>query len=81
MLFRRQYHFEWEVKNKDVKPSGIFARHEETVAEAAPTRTEGEYRVWLPDGRLMVVAYYVDGESGFVPTITYEDNHVPQWEK
>ena len=36
-------------------------------------------RVWLPDGRLKIVSYYVDGESGFVPTITYEDNYVPSF--
>merc|ERR1712045_439487 len=35
------------------------------------TQDEGEYSVWLADGRLMTVSYYVDGESGFVPTITY----------
>ena len=43
-------------------------------------RVEGEYSVWLPDGRLMTVSYYVDGESGFVPTITYEDNYAPQFD-
>ena len=25
------------------------------------------------------VSYYVDGESGFVPTITYSDNYSPEW--
>ena len=29
--------------------------------------------------RLMVVSYYVDGESGFVPTITFEEGYTPQW--
>ena len=42
-------------------------------------RVDGSYSVWLPDGRLMTVAYYVDGESGFVPTITYTDNYTPQF--
>ena len=27
----------------------------------------------------MKVNYYVDGESGFVPTITYSDNYSPAW--
>jgi hypothetical protein len=27
----------------------------------------------------MIVSYYVDKDSGFVPTITYEDNYVPEW--
>ena len=40
-------------------------------------RVEGSYSVWQPDGRLMTVTYYVDGESGFVPTITYTDNYTP----
>ena len=53
-------------------------RHEEKVEEGSE-RTEGEYRVWLPDGRLMIVSYYVDKDSGFVPTITFEENHTPDW--
>lgn len=40
-------------------------------------RVEGKYYVWLPDKRLMTVTYYVDGDSGFVPTITFEDNASP----
>ena len=31
--------------------------------------------------RLMVVSYYVDGESGFVPTITFEDGYNPEWKE
>lgn len=31
----------------------------------------------FPDGRLMTVTYYVDGESGFVPKITFQDNANP----
>lgn len=73
------YNFKWQVNEKDAKPSGSFFEHNEKIDEANLEKTEGEYRVWLPDGRLMIVSYYVDGESGFVPTITYEDNHVPAW--
>ena len=40
-------------------------------------RVDGSYSVWQPDGRLMTVTYYVDGDSGFVPTITYTDNYTP----
>ena len=29
----------------------------------------------------MVVSYYVDGESGFVPTITFEDGYTPEWKE
>jgi hypothetical protein len=27
----------------------------------------------------MQVSYYVDGESGFVPTITFSENYSPDW--
>ncbi len=40
-------------------------------------RTEGSYQVWFEDGRLMTVTYHVEGDSGFVPVITWEDNHQP----
>lgn len=69
------------MSEQEAEPDGAFFQHREGKQESAPDRTEGEYRTWLPDGRLMIVSYYVDGESGFVPTITYEENHVPQWEK
>ena len=29
----------------------------------------------------MIVSYYVDADSGFVPTITYEDGYAPEWKK
>lgn len=50
--------------------------HQETADNG---RVDGSYHVWLPDGRLMRVQYYVDGDSGFVPTITYEDAYTPNW--
>ena len=28
----------------------------------------------------MTVSYYVDGESGFVPTITFEENYIADFE-
>ncbi len=42
-------------------------------------RTDGMYQVWFEDGRLMTVTYYVDGDSGFVPVITWEENHQPNF--
>lgn len=40
-------------------------------------RVAGTYYVWLPDGRLMTVEYFVDGKSGFVPRISYQPNANP----
>merc|ERR1712080_165251 len=59
---------------------GIYWTQQETAEESNPGRVEGEYSVWLADGRLMTVSYYVDGDSGFVPTITYTDSYTPQFE-
>lgn len=38
-------------------------------------QVSGQYAVWLPDGRLMTVAYTVDGENGFVPKISFDTNN------
>ena len=27
----------------------------------------------------MIVSYYVDADSGFVPTITFEEGYSPEW--
>jgi hypothetical protein len=37
-------------------------------------RTDGKYYVQLPDGRLQTVTYYVDGDSGFVAKVSYDDS-------
>ena len=76
-----QYNFNWKVSDKDTKPDGNFFEHMEKADEANPERVEGEFRTWLPDGRLKIVKYYVDKDSGFVPTITYEDNHKPAFRR
>jgi len=60
--------------------SGIYWTQDEGAPEDNPGRVEGEYSVWLADGRLMTVSYYVDGESGFVPTITYTDGYTPEFD-
>lgn len=67
------YNFEWAVDAQDY--DNYYGQQE--TAQAG--RVEGSYYVWLPDQRLMRVDYYVDGDSGFVPTITYEDAYSPSW--
>jgi len=62
------YGYNYEVNDP---PNKSYYGHEENGNEAG--RTEGKYFVWLADGRLMTVTYYVDGESGFVPKITFSD--------
>ncbi|PSN36604.1 hypothetical protein C0J52_21293 [Blattella germanica] len=66
------YDFDWKVEDAEYK--NYYGQNE--VGTAAG-RVDGSYYVWLPDGRLMTVTYYVDGESGFVPTITYSQNANP----
>ena len=46
-----QYEFQWQVSERDAKTDGAFFTQTEKKDVATPDRTEGEYRVWLPDGR------------------------------
>lgn len=50
-------------------PTDTFYGKQE--AGDAAGRVTGSYYVYLPDRRLMTVDYLVDGDSGFVPTITF----------
>ncbi|XP_050720279.1 pro-resilin-like [Eriocheir sinensis] len=61
-----QYNFNWAVK--DDYSSNDFG-HEET---RNGYDTQGSYFVLLPDGRLQRVKYTVNGNSGFLPEISYE---------
>lgn len=45
-----------------------YSHHE----ESKDGRTEGQYEVQLPDGRVQIVRYYAD-TSGFHPQIIYDD--------
>uniref|UniRef100_A0A0A9WNI3 Pro-resilin n=1 Tax=Lygus hesperus TaxID=30085 RepID=A0A0A9WNI3_LYGHE len=66
--------YEYNYKVEDAEKSVYFGKSEQGN-EAG--RVEGTYYVWLPDGRLMTVSYYVDKESGYVPKITYQENANP----
>lgn len=66
--------YEYQYKVED-QPSGNYYGQNEAGKDTG--RVEGSYFVLFPDGRLMTVTYYVDGESGFVPKITFQDNASP----
>lgn len=68
------FKYEYQYKVED-QPSGNYFGQNEAGKDTG--RVEGSYFVYLPDGRLMTVSYYVDGESGFVPKITFQDNASP----
>merc|ERR1712236_104328 len=71
------YQFSNLVAEAEADPNGVYWTQDEGAEESNPGRVEGSYSVWLPDGRLRTVTYYVDGESGFVPTVTHTDNYNP----
>lgn len=40
-------------------------------------KVTGRYSVWLADGRLMIVEYTADLQSGFVPRISFVNSANP----
>ncbi|MEU2367031.1 chitin-binding domain-containing protein [Streptomyces noursei] len=66
------YNYKYDVTDAETQ---LHHGKEETGNEAG--RVEGSYYVLLPDNRLMTVGYYVDGESGFVPQISFQNNANP----
>ncbi|EDW78289.2 uncharacterized protein Dwil_GK16351 [Drosophila willistoni] len=61
------YEYQYEVK--DAEKELFFNKNE---GGDAAGKVSGQYSVWLPDGRLMTVEYTVDGETGFVPKISFD---------
>ncbi|XP_055371245.1 pro-resilin-like [Condylostylus longicornis] len=61
------YEYQYEVK--DPEKELFFDKNE--IGDAAGKVT-GKYSVWLPDGRLMTVEYSVNGESGYVPKVSFD---------
>ena len=60
-----KYSFNYAV---DHDPSSNEFGHQET---RSGEETRGSYYVELPDGRLQVVKYFVDEDSGYVAEVTY----------
>jgi len=58
----KPYGYEYEVNHE-----GHAYGHRETTSNG---RTEGQYQVVLPDGRVQTVKYFADN-SGFHPQIIY----------
>ncbi|XP_047494750.1 pro-resilin-like [Penaeus chinensis] len=61
-----QYEFGYEVADPE---SGNDFGHAETRSGDS---TSGQYRVLLPDGRVQVVTYTVNADSGFVAQVSYQ---------
>ncbi|KAL4707803.1 hypothetical protein ACJJTC_001749 [Scirpophaga incertulas] len=66
--------YEYKYDVEDQEKALYFGANE---AGDAQGKVIGGYKVLLPDGRLMSVEYSVEGESGFVPKITFENNASP----
>lgn len=60
-----KYEFHYEITDDQ---SGTQFGHQE---QREGSKTQGEYKVLLPDGRKQIVQYEADGE-GFRPQIRYE---------
>ncbi|XP_040581063.1 cuticle protein 19.8-like [Lepeophtheirus salmonis] len=50
--------------------SGVSVSADEQADNGA---VAGSYRVTLPDGRIKVVTYTVEGDSGFIADVQYEE--------
>ncbi|KAJ2948979.1 hypothetical protein O0L34_g5919 [Tuta absoluta] len=66
--------YEYKYDVEDQEKLLFFGANESGDAQG---KVIGGYKVLLPDGRLMSVEYTVDGDSGFVPKISFEDNANP----
>ncbi|CAG4969577.1 unnamed protein product [Parnassius apollo] len=66
--------YEYKYDVEDPEKTLYFGANESGDAQG---KVVGGYRVLLPDGRLMNVEYTVEGESGFVPKISFENNANP----
>ena len=65
-LFQAQYEFSYDVSAPEFGTD--FGHAERRDGD----NTQGQYRVLLPDGRVQVVTYTVNGPSGYVAQVFYE---------
>ncbi|KAK9883513.1 hypothetical protein WA026_001689 [Henosepilachna vigintioctopunctata] len=63
------FNYNYRVANP---PTNTFFGHSENGD--AVGRVTGTYYVNLPDGRIMTVEYFVDGDSGYVPKISFQQS-------
>ncbi|XP_072948801.1 cuticle protein 10.9-like [Epargyreus clarus] len=66
--------YEYKYDVEDPEKTLYFGANESGDAQG---KVIGGYKVLLPDGRLMTVEYTVEGDSGFVPKISFENNANP----
>ncbi|KAL7630585.1 UNVERIFIED_CONTAM: hypothetical protein RMT77_019215 [Armadillidium vulgare] len=67
-----RYNFDYAVRDDY---SGNHFGHRESRDNGV---TQGSYYVLLPDGRTQRVTYFVDGNSGYVANVSYDDEHPRQ---
>lgn len=60
------YDINWGIEDRE---GGNFYSHSET---SGGQDVQGEYRVLLPDGRMQVVSFWADPESGYNARVKYE---------
>ncbi|XP_071750015.1 cuticle protein 19.8-like [Lepeophtheirus salmonis] len=61
------YSYQYAVQ--DVESGNDFSAQESSDGQVV----SGSYRVLLPDGRVKDVTYHVEGDSGFVADVKYEE--------
>ncbi|XP_023934779.2 cuticle protein 10.9-like [Bicyclus anynana] len=66
--------YEYKYDVEDQEKLLYFGANESGDAQG---KVVGGYKVLHPDGRLMTVEYTVQGDSGFVPIIKFEQNANP----
>ena len=50
--------------------------YKKTETQDAEGKVEGSFTISLPDGRVQIISYTVDGDHGFVADVTYEGTAV-----